>query len=144
MLAQRPAAGKRGGCRRRRRVAAFPSEQERGRSEADHRVIGLAIGTPERKPMAPDVPTAAEVALPEWPATAWTPWSATLGRPLSLRRFLHEQIAEVRRQPDGRERIIALGNTIPEGMTPQATRVFSAAEIERWVPILRASGARVN
>jgi hypothetical protein len=26
----------------------------------------------------------------------------------------------------------------------RATRVFSAAEIERWVPILRASGTRVD
>jgi len=26
----------------------------------------------------------------------------------------------------------------------RATRAFIAAEIERWVPILRASGARVN
>ena len=43
-----------------------------------------------------------------------------------------------------RDRLIALGNTIPEGMTPDATRAFIASEIDKWVPIVRATGARVD
>jgi tripartite-type tricarboxylate transporter receptor subunit TctC len=108
------------------------------------RVVGIAIGTPERSPMAPSVPTAAEAGLPAWQATTWTPWSATLGTPLPIRQFLYEQISEVLKTPEVRDRIIALGNTIPENMTPEATRAFIASEIERWVPIVRASGARVD
>ena len=108
------------------------------------RVVGVAIGTPARSPMAPDVPTAAEAGLAAWQATTWTPWSATLGTPLPIRQFLYEQIAEALKIPEVRERIIALGNIIPENMTPDATRAFIAAEIEKWVPIVRASGARVD
>ena len=108
------------------------------------RVNGIVIGTPERSPMAPDVPTAAEAGLPAFQATTWTPWSATLGTPLPIRQFLYEQIAEILKVPEVRERLIALGNTIPEGMTPDATRAFIASEIDRWVPIVRASGARVD
>ena len=108
------------------------------------RVRGIVIGTAERSPMAPDVPTAAEAGLPAFQATTWTPWSATLGTPLPIRHFLYEHIAEILKTPEVRERIIALGNTIPEGMTPDATRAFIAAEIEKWVPIVRASGARVD
>lgn len=108
------------------------------------RVNGIVIGTPERSPMAPDVPTAAEAGLPAFQATTWTPWSATLGTPLPIRQFLYEHIAEILKVPEVRERLIALGNTIPEGMTPDATRVFIASEIDRWVPIVRASGARVD
>jgi tripartite-type tricarboxylate transporter receptor subunit TctC len=107
-------------------------------------VRGIAIGTPARNPMTPDVPTAAEAGLPAWQATTWTPWSATLGTPAPIRQFLYEQIAEVLKTPEVRDRLIALGNTIPEGMTPDATRAFIAAEIEKWVPIVRASGARVD
>lgn len=110
----------------------------------DGRVRGIVIGTPERSPMAPDVPTAAEAGLPAFQATTWTPWSATLGTPLPIRQFLYEHIAEILKVPEVRERLFALGNTIPEGMTPDATRAFIAAEIEKWVPIVRASGARVD
>jgi tripartite-type tricarboxylate transporter receptor subunit TctC len=107
-------------------------------------VNGIVIGTPERSPMAPDVPTAAEAGLPAFQATTWTPWSATLGTPLPIRQFLYEQIAIALRKPEARDRLIQLGNTIPDGMTPDATRAFIAAELDKWVPIVRATGARVD
>jgi tripartite-type tricarboxylate transporter receptor subunit TctC len=107
-------------------------------------VNGIVIGTPERSPMAPDVPTAAEAGLPAFQATTWTPWSATLGTPLPIRQFLYEQIANALRKPEVRDRLIQLGNTIPDGMTPDATRAFIAAELDKWVPIVRATGARVD
>lgn len=107
-------------------------------------VNGIVIGTPERSPMAPDVPTAAEAGLPAFQATTWTPWSATLGTPLPIRQFLSEQVAIALRKPEVRDRLIQLGNTIPDGMTPDATRAFIAAELDKWVPIVRATGARVD
>lgn len=107
-------------------------------------VRGIVIATPARSSMAPEVPTSAEAGLPAYQATTWTPWSATLGTPAPIRQFLYEQIVEVLRQPDVRDRLIQLGNTIPEGMTPDATRAFIASEIERWVPIVHATGASVD
>ncbi|WP_149535964.1 Bug family tripartite tricarboxylate transporter substrate binding protein [Siccirubricoccus phaeus] len=107
-------------------------------------VRGIVIATPERSPLAPDVPTSAETGLPEYIATTWTPWSTTLGTPMVIRQFLYEQIAEALRAPAVGERLLQLGNTIPEGMTPERTRAFIASEIERWVPIVRASGASVD
>ena len=101
-------------------------------------VNGIVIGTPERSPMAP------EAGLPAFQATTWTPWSATLGTPLPIRQFLYEQIAIALRKPEVRDRLIQLGNTIPDGMTPEATRAFIAAELDKWVPIVRATGARVD
>ena len=93
--------------------------------------------------MAPDVPTAAEAGLPAYQATTWTPWSATLGTPLPIRQFLYEQIAEVLKQPEVRERLLSLGNTIPEGMTREDARLHRQRD-RRWMPVVRASGARVD
>ena len=107
-------------------------------------VRGLVIATPERSPLAPDLPTSTEAGLPAYQATTWTPWSATLGTPAPIRQFLYEQIAEALREPAVRDRLTGLGNTIPEGMTPERTRAFIASEIDRWVPLVRATGARVD
>jgi hypothetical protein len=30
------------------------------------------------------------------------------------------------------------------GMTPERTRAFIAAEIEKWVPVVRATGATIG
>jgi tripartite-type tricarboxylate transporter receptor subunit TctC len=107
-------------------------------------VRGIVIATPERSPLIPDVPTSAEAGLPEFQATTWTPWSATLGTPAPILQFLYEQIHVALATPSVRERLLQLGNTIPEGMTPERTRAFIASEIEKWVPIVRATGARVD
>ena len=107
-------------------------------------VRGLVIATPERSPLAPDLPTSTEAGLPAYQATTWTPWSATLGTPAPIRQFLYEQIAEALREPAVRDRLTGLGNTIPKGMTPERTRAFIASEIDRWVPLVRATGARVD
>lgn len=120
-------------------IISFLSEHFRSGS-----VRGLVIATPERSPMAPEVPTSAEAGLPGYQATTWTPWSAPLGTPLPVRTFLYEQIVAALATPAVRERLVQLGNTIPEGMTPERTRDFIATEIEKWVPIVRATGARVD
>ncbi|MEI6162018.1 MAG: tripartite tricarboxylate transporter substrate-binding protein, partial [Roseococcus sp.] len=106
-------------------------------------VNGLVIGTPIRSPMTPDVPTAAEAGFPGFQATTWTPWSSAIGTPPAILEFLQQQIAAQLAAGPVRERILALGNTIPDNMTPTRTRAFIAAEIEKWVPIVRATGATV-
>lgn len=107
-------------------------------------VTGIVIATPERSPMASGVPTSAEAGLPAYQATTWTPWSTTLGTPRPILEFLSAEIQDILKQPAVRDRIIQLGNTIPAGMTPQRTHDFIAAEIEKWTPIVRATGARVD
>ncbi len=107
-------------------------------------VTGLVIGTPTRSPMTPDVPTAHEAGVPGFQATTWTPWSSAIGTPPVILEFLQQQIAAQLAAGPVRERILALGNTIPDNMTPTRTRAFIAAEIEKWVPIVRATGATVD
>jgi tripartite-type tricarboxylate transporter receptor subunit TctC len=107
-------------------------------------VTGLVIGTRTRSPMTPDVPTAAEAGFPGFQATTWTPWSSAIGTPPVILEFLQQQIAAQLASGPVRERILALGNTIPDNMTPTRTRAFIAAEIEKWVPIVRATGATVD
>ncbi|MBW8267924.1 Bug family tripartite tricarboxylate transporter substrate binding protein [Caldovatus aquaticus] len=107
-------------------------------------VRGLFVSTPERSPMLPDLPTSAEAGLPEFVASTWTPWSAPLGTPLPIRQFLYEQIQAALQTPAVRERLLQLGNVITLGYTPEKTREFIAAEIERWTPIIRISGATID
>jgi tripartite-type tricarboxylate transporter receptor subunit TctC len=104
----------------------------------------LMIGTKQRSPMMPDVPSAPESGLPEYESQTWTPWSAPKGTPVPILNFLYEQIQLALARDDVLGRLRQLGNDPMPGMTPEKSRQFVAAEIERWVPIVRASGAAID
>ena len=107
-------------------------------------VRGLVVGAPHRSPQLPDVPSAPEAGLPQYDATTWTPWSAPKGTPAPVVRFLYEQIQAALRSDDVQARLRQLGNEAMPGYTPERTQAFIAAEIERWLPVVRATGATVD
>ncbi|NDG48852.1 MAG: tripartite tricarboxylate transporter substrate binding protein [Rhodospirillales bacterium] len=107
-------------------------------------VIGLVTGGVARGPTIPDVPTGAEAGLPQYVASTWTPWSAPPGTPPAILELLSSRIAEALAAGPARERLLGLGNTIPTGMTPARTRAFIEAEAEKWLPVIRATGATLD
>ena len=107
-------------------------------------MIGLVTGGVARGPTIPDVPTGAEAGLPQYVASTWTPWSAPPGTPPAILELLSSRIAEALAAGPARERLLGLGNTIPTGMTPARTRAFIEAEAEKWLPVIRATGATLD
>lgn len=107
-------------------------------------VRGLVIGARERSPLLPEVPSAPEAGLPQYEASTWTPWSAPKGTPAPVVRFLYEQIQAALRSEEVLGKLRQLGNEAMPGLTPERTREFVAAEIEKWLPIVRATGATVD
>ena len=41
-------------------------------------------------------------------------------------------------------RLRQLGNDAMPGLTPERTRAFIGAEIDKWLPIVRATGATID
>jgi tripartite-type tricarboxylate transporter receptor subunit TctC len=107
-------------------------------------VVGIVNGGAARSASLPDLPTGAEAGIPGFVATTWTPWSAPAGTPAPVVELLSARIRQVLAEGPVRERLLGLGNTIPPDMTPARTRAFIAAEAEKWLPIVRATGAQLD
>lgn len=107
-------------------------------------VRGLVIGARERSPLLPEVPSAPEAGLPQYEATTWTPWSAPKGTPAPVVRFLYEQIQVALGGEEVLGKLRQLGNEAMPGLTPERTRDFITGEIEKWLPVVRATGATVD
>lgn len=96
----------------------------------------LAVGTPERMPWLPDVPTFAELGLPGVDASNWHGLVAsarTQAGPLdALRRaaIAALQDAEVRQRLNGQ-------GAIPGGNSPEAFGAFIASEGRKWGEVIR-------
>jgi tripartite-type tricarboxylate transporter receptor subunit TctC len=105
-------------------------------------IKAYAIGTPERNPALPDVPTSKEAGLPEFQAVAWNALFAPKGTPKPILDKLSAALDKALDDEGSRKRLLDLGSDIPgkdrRGQAALAKLVDS--EINKWSPIIKATG----
>lgn len=104
----------------------------------------FAVTSAVRSAALPDLPTVAEAGgLPGFEASSWFGLLAPAGTPPDIVSRLQQEVAKALNVPSIKERLTAQG-AIPSGDTPQAFTSLIAAEIVKWAPVVKASGARVD
>jgi tripartite-type tricarboxylate transporter receptor subunit TctC len=98
--------------------------------------LGLASRT--RSPVAPDVPTAPEIGLPDLISSAWFGLVLPPGTPDGVVRKVNADAAAVLKLPNVRGRFLELGAE-PQGDTAAATAAFIKAEEARWRGVIRSA-----
>jgi tripartite-type tricarboxylate transporter receptor subunit TctC len=108
-------------------------------------LVALVMATPERSAILPDVPTSAEAGLPGYRAYSWFGLFAPAGTPMPIVNRLAEATETALTDPAVAQRLGAeLGLPPMAGYTPARFSAFLREEIEYWVPLVRASGARAD
>jgi len=106
-------------------------------------INAYAIGTRERSPALPNVPTSREAGLPEFEAQAWNALFAPATTPKPILDKLSDALDKALDDDNTRKRLLELGSVLPEkpqrGQAPLLALVKS--EIARWTPIIRAAQA---
>ncbi|WP_038212897.1 Bug family tripartite tricarboxylate transporter substrate binding protein [Xenophilus azovorans] len=109
---------------------------------ADKRLRPLAIASPSRSGMLPEVPTVAEEAgLPNFEMTAWTGIVAAAGTPPAAVARLNESVNKALRNPRFVERLRAAGAE-PYGGTAAAYGAYLASESVRWKAVIERAGVQ--
>ena len=106
------------------------------------RLNGLAISSPQRSPLLPDLPTVAELGYPGFEATAWGGLSGPRGLPAGVVDKLHAAVMKVLQGPF-RAKQEALGGTIL-GTTPAQFSAFFKAEIDKWATVIKTAGIKAD
>ena len=101
----------------------------------------LAVTTFKRLAVFPDVPTIAESGVPGYEFTNWIAVVGPAAMPRSIVSRLNTEIATALSQPDLKERV-ALEGGEATASSPSELGARIKAEIARWAPVVRASGAR--
>ena len=104
------------------------------------RLRPLGVGSAKRLAVL-DVPTIAEAGVPGYEATQWYGILLPAGAPREIVVKVHADIVQVLARADVRE-TLAAGGTEPVGSTPEQFAAHIKAEIARWAPVVRASGAK--
>ena len=107
------------------------------------RARALAVSSVKRVPDFPDVPTFGEMGLPELSASIWFSLSGPPGLHQEIVNRLNAEVRRALKLPDVRERLRPEGIEAGD-LDPQQFAAFMAAELKRWAPVVRASGATVD
>jgi tripartite-type tricarboxylate transporter receptor subunit TctC len=105
------------------------------------RFLGLASRA--RSAVAPDVPTTAEIGLPDLVSSAWYALVAPPGTPDAIVQKINADTAAALKLPDVRTRFLELGAE-PQGNTAAATAAFIKAEEARWRLVIRSANVTLE
>jgi tripartite-type tricarboxylate transporter receptor subunit TctC len=98
----------------------------------------LAVASPERSPLAPDIPTSAEAGLPELLIDGWICFMGTGGTPAPIINRLDEEIATVLALPEVRAAFAKQGVDIFH-LNPDELGKFLQSEAARFASLLQHS-----
>ena len=102
------------------------------------------IATLGSKPsdLAPTAPTM-DSAVPGYEFSGVFGVIARHGTPTALLQYIRDEIATVLKLPDVAERIKTIGQE-PVGSTPAQYNQYILAEMRKWEPVIKATGARID
>jgi tripartite-type tricarboxylate transporter receptor subunit TctC len=105
-------------------------------------IKAYGIGTPDRNPALPDVPTTKEAGLPQFEVSAWNALFAPKGTPKEALDKLSDALSKALDDEGVRKRLLDLGSDIPgpDRRGQAALNKLVDGEINRWTPVIKASG----
>lgn len=108
-------------------------------AQRDHPAIKLlAVGTAERVPAAPDIPTASET-LPGFVFASWNGFLVPNGTPEAIIEKLRDAVKEMVNKPEISDRLNKLG-IIPGGQTKEQVAAVFASDRKNYAEAVKAAG----
>lgn len=107
------------------------------------RVRALAIGSLQRIPILPDVPTLDESGLPGMQSGSWYGLVAPTGTPGAIIRFIHAATVKVLNMPEAASRLAADG-AIASGNAPEQFAKDIRSEAAMWARVIKQAGIKLD
>ena len=104
----------------------------------------IFVATDERSSHLPDVPTAREAGLGDYKAYSWYGIYGPAGTPRPIVDRFAAAIDQALGDPAINQRFEEMGTPAMRGWTPDRFAQYLLTEIDLWVPLVRASGARAD
>jgi len=110
------------------------------------KIKAYAVMATTRWSAAPDIPTMDEVGVPGLYISFWHGLWAPRGTPKDVIAKLNAAVVEALADPTVSQRLADIGQDIPprDQQTPEALGAYHRAEIEKWWPIIKAAGIKVE
>lgn len=91
----------------------------------------------------PDIPTFIEQGFPEIQGVGWNALVVPAKTPPAIVKRLSEAVVAALKMPDVAEKVKATGNDVM-GTTPEEFAAIYKKDVERWTPVIKASGFKAD
>ena len=109
----------------------------------DKRMKMLAVTTPKRMSLFPDVPTLAESGMTGFEVGAWQGLMVPVNTPKPIIQRLNAEVMKALQSPDVRQKLASQGAE-PLGSTPEAYGEYIQKELNRWEMVVKQTGVTLE
>jgi tripartite-type tricarboxylate transporter receptor subunit TctC len=107
------------------------------------RLRALAVTTRTRFPLLPDLPTIAEAGFPDFEALAWNGVLVPAGTPRPIVQRLNTEIDAILKDAAVKSTLNAQGFELVGG-TPEDFANLIKSESDKWAPVIKKTGAKID
>lgn len=104
----------------------------------------LGVTSLQRSPLLPNVPTLDEQGIKGYEVNTWFGFVAPAGTPADVVARLNTEVYRALALPAVREKLLAQGFDLSAPRTPAQFARTVHDDLQQWVPLVRASGAKVD
>lgn len=108
------------------------------------RLRALAVTSPERSPLMPDIPGMVEAGFPDYAISFWYGLFVPAGTPPDIVWKLYDATMHAAQRPEVKAALAREGTEVSTSKSPTEFAAFLAQDAKFWVQLVKDSGATVD
>lgn len=108
------------------------------------RLRALAVSSPERSSLMPDVPGMAEAGMPDFSIAFWYGFFVPVGTPPEIVKKIYEATIHAGNRPEVKATLAREGTEIALSKSPEEFAAFLVEDAKFWVRLAKESGATAD
>ena len=108
------------------------------------RLRALAVTSPERSPLMPEIPGMKEAGLPDYAIAFWYGLFVPVGTPEEVVRTLFNAATAAAQRPEVKAALAREGTEVALSKSPEEFAAFLAEDEKLWVRLAKESGAKAD
>jgi len=105
------------------------------------RVKALAVGSPKRSALVPELPTMIEAGVPGYEAYSWAGVWVPAATPRDIVAKINADTVKAFSDPATKERLLGQGAEVSPG-TPEQFGAFVKGEMTKWAAVIKRAGIK--